>query len=87
MPTSVKLFPALSAACRLQKPWRQDCRYLLLATQRLSLASRQKTTGVRSAETPRFISAYGYTQAKALVYSKYGEPKDVLRWVLVLCHT
>lgn len=27
----------------------------------------------------RYISMYGYTQAKALVYSKYGEPKDVLR--------
>lgn len=27
----------------------------------------------------RYISAYGYTQAKALVYSKYGEPKDVLK--------
>lgn len=24
---------------------------------------------------------YGYTQAKALVYSKYGEPKDVLKYV------
>lgn len=22
---------------------------------------------------------YGYTQAKSLVYSKYGEPKDVLK--------
>ncbi|CEL11423.1 Putative Zn2-binding dehydrogenase [Aspergillus calidoustus] len=30
-------------------------------------------------EGRRYISAYGYTQAKALVYSKYGEPKDVLR--------
>lgn len=30
----------------------------------------------------RYISVYGYTQAKALVYSKYGEPKDVLRLVL-----
>lgn len=29
----------------------------------------------------RFIAVYGYTQAKALVYSKYGEPKDVLRYV------
>lgn len=29
----------------------------------------------------RYISMYGYTQAKALVYSKYGEPKDVLRSV------
>lgn len=27
----------------------------------------------------RYISMYGYTQAKALIYSKYGEPKDVLR--------
>ncbi|KAI9681537.1 MAG: mitochondrial 2-enoyl thioester reductase [Caeruleum heppii] len=26
----------------------------------------------------RCISAYGYTQAKALVYSQYGEPQDVL---------
>ena len=26
----------------------------------------------------RAISSFGYTQAKALVYSKYGEPKDVL---------
>ncbi|KAJ5118502.1 hypothetical protein N7448_010209 [Penicillium atrosanguineum] len=26
----------------------------------------------------RCISMYGYTQAKALIYSKYGEPKDVL---------
>ncbi|EXJ90938.1 mitochondrial trans-2-enoyl-CoA reductase [Capronia coronata CBS 617.96] len=26
----------------------------------------------------RTISSYGYTQAKALVYSKYGEPQDVL---------
>lgn len=30
----------------------------------------------------RYISVYGYTQAKALVYSKYGEPKDVLRYVI-----
>ena len=30
----------------------------------------------------RYISVYGYTQAKALVYSRYGEPKDVLRYVL-----
>ncbi|KAJ5615390.1 Alcohol dehydrogenase superfamily zinc-type [Penicillium hordei] len=27
----------------------------------------------------RYVSVYGYTQAKALIYSKYGEPKDVLR--------
>ena len=34
-----------------------------------------------SIEGRRYISAYGYTQAKALVYSKYGEPKDVLQYV------
>lgn len=28
----------------------------------------------------RYVSAYGYTQAKALMYSKYGEPKDVLKY-------
>ncbi|KAN0073227.1 hypothetical protein V8E54_008447 [Elaphomyces granulatus] len=33
----------------------------------------------RSWNGKRYVSAYGYTQAKALVYSKYGEPKDVLR--------
>jgi trans-2-enoyl-CoA reductase len=31
----------------------------------------------------RYISAYGYTQAKALMYSKYGEPKDVLRYGII----
>ncbi|MCJ1233770.1 mitochondrial 2-enoyl thioester reductase [Varicellaria rhodocarpa] len=31
-----------------------------------------------SFQPSRHISAYGYTQAKALIYSKYGEPKDVL---------
>ncbi|KAI1618691.1 mitochondrial trans-2-enoyl-CoA reductase [Exophiala viscosa] len=31
-----------------------------------------------SIDRPRAISSYGYTQAKALVYSKYGEPQDVL---------
>lgn len=28
----------------------------------------------------RRLSLFGYTQAKALVYSKYGVPKDVLRY-------
>jgi trans-2-enoyl-CoA reductase len=30
------------------------------------------------ASQTRYISTYGYTQSKALVYSTYGEPKDVL---------
>ncbi|KAH0564909.1 hypothetical protein GP486_001692 [Trichoglossum hirsutum] len=32
----------------------------------------------RDRQQRRRISAYGYTQAKALVYSRYGEPEDVL---------
>ena len=35
----------------------------------------------------RCLSVYGYLQAKALVYSKYGEPKDVLQYgeLLPMC--
>jgi trans-2-enoyl-CoA reductase len=45
---------------------------------------RVAPTPVLSGKAPmghgrRYISVYGYTQAKALMYSKYGEPKDVLR--------
>lgn len=29
-------------------------------------------------ERRRYVSAYGYTQAKSLIYTKHGEPKDVL---------
>lgn len=39
----------------------------------------QHIDSIRLAEGRRYISMYGYTQAKALVYSKYGEPKDVIR--------
>lgn len=31
----------------------------------------------------RGIAAYGYEQAKALVFADYGEPKDVLKYVVV----
>jgi trans-2-enoyl-CoA reductase len=44
-------------------------------------ATRQRR-GTPSSSLPgvrRYISVYGYTQAKALVYSRYGEPKDVLQ--------
>jgi trans-2-enoyl-CoA reductase len=27
----------------------------------------------------RGVTAFGYTQAKSLIFSKYGEPKDVLK--------
>ena len=40
-----------------------------------ALKSRRWTGGDR-----RGLSVYGYVQAKALVYSKYGEPKDVLQY-------
>lgn len=38
-----------------------------------------RTPFIKSLEARRYISVYGYTQSKALVYSKYGEPKDVLK--------
>jgi len=39
-----------------------------------STAMSMSWTPVRHKSGP-----YGYTQAKSLVYSKYGEPKDVLK--------
>lgn len=42
-------------------------------------ASRCPSSTLHPRQQKRFISAYGYIQAKALVYSKYGEPKDVLQ--------
>ncbi|PSK44175.1 hypothetical protein B9Z65_155 [Elsinoe australis] len=36
-------------------------------------------TGLTSLESRRYISAYGYEQAKALTFKNYGEPQDVLQ--------
>lgn len=44
------------------------------ATLQANCLSRLPKTAVRRKSGP-----YGYTQAKALVYSKNGEPSDVLR--------
>ena len=44
-----------------------------------SSSSPQLLRSLPSLEKRRYISVYGYTQAKALVYSKHGEPKDVLQ--------
>ncbi|KAI5292021.1 mitochondrial 2-enoyl thioester reductase [Ascosphaera acerosa] len=46
----------------------------------LAPAPWQALTPARAAaiEGRRFMTAYGYMQAKALVYSRYGEPQDVL---------
>jgi mitochondrial enoyl-[acyl-carrier protein] reductase / trans-2-enoyl-CoA reductase len=49
-----------------------------LKASRLRLSTHFKTPVSLSLDHRRHISAYGYTQAKALVYSQYGEPKDVL---------
>ncbi|KAI5289699.1 mitochondrial 2-enoyl thioester reductase [Ascosphaera aggregata] len=38
-----------------------------------------KVPKIASIGDRRYMTAYGYTQTKALVYSQYGEPKDVLR--------
>lgn len=54
------------------------CRPLALSrtTQCTQLSLPSRTTFIL--DRRRLVSAYGYTQAKALVYSKHGEPKDVL---------
>ena len=41
----------------------------------------------RAVQRGRFISTFGYTQSKALVYSKHGEPSDVLRFVFSIQHS
>ncbi|KAJ5692041.1 Alcohol dehydrogenase superfamily zinc-type [Penicillium macrosclerotiorum] len=48
----------------------QGCRHPAARTAALVASAR--------IEGRRYVSVYGYTQSKALVYSKYGEPKDVL---------
>ena len=65
MATAIRSAQPLKAASQslLVQSWRPLCRNSL---RRSSL------------DRPRAISSYGYTQAKALVYSKYGEPQDVL---------
>ena len=55
-----------------------------LLTRALCLVARPRPKVNAPANTylknaRRSITAYGYTQSKALVYSKYGEPKDVLQ--------
>ncbi|KAL4936982.1 hypothetical protein BDV06DRAFT_82519 [Aspergillus oleicola] len=47
----------------------------------ISLIARQSRSSISSPRIDgrRYVTAYGYMQAKALVYSKYGEPKDVLQ--------
>lgn len=50
---------------------------------RTYLEPSRKAVAGQSIDGRRFVSAYGYQQAKALVYSKYGEPKDVLKYVSV----
>ncbi|MCJ1410730.1 mitochondrial 2-enoyl thioester reductase [Ptychographa xylographoides] len=44
---------------------------------RATIYSLRKTSK-STLDRRRYVSMYGYTQAKSLVYSKYGEPKDVL---------
>ena len=49
-----------------------DLRQTLFATRLRRCAAQRQTRG---------IAAYGYEQAKALVFADYGEPKDVLQYV------
>ncbi|KAI9929784.1 hypothetical protein ASPWEDRAFT_51735 [Aspergillus wentii DTO 134E9] len=45
----------------------------------LAIGQCQKSLSSPLPEGRRYVSVYGYTQAKALIYSRYGEPQDVLR--------
>ncbi|KZF22697.1 NAD(P)-binding protein [Xylona heveae TC161] len=66
--------PALSG--RLFATTCRNCRFQLSSSAIKRAEISPSKNGIASR---RYISApYGYTQAKALVYSKYGEPKDVL---------
>lgn len=48
------------------------------ANTRLALRQWPSRSVLYQLDRRRTISSFGYTQAKALVYSKYGEPQDVL---------
>lgn len=45
----------------------------------LTAAPRTQASKAHAVTQRRNITAYGYTQAKALVFSKFGEPQDVLQ--------
>ena len=52
----------------------------VLATSRTALRPIRPPCQPRSPKhQTRFVSAYGYEQAKCLAFDKFGEPKDVLR--------
>ncbi|MCJ1281198.1 mitochondrial 2-enoyl thioester reductase [Xylographa opegraphella] len=50
---------------------------IITAPLRLATSHFRKTSK-STLDRRRYISMYGYTQAKSLIYTKYGEPKDVL---------
>lgn len=55
------------------------------AILRPALAGSARTAAplARLGAQKRWMSGpYGYTQAKALVFSEYGEPKDALRYAI-----
>lgn len=61
------------------QPWRfRSIFSASTITLRPCKASQTTHTSNFAASQRRHVSAYGYTQSKALVYSTYGEPKDVL---------
>ncbi|OAP60125.1 hypothetical protein AYL99_05127 [Fonsecaea erecta] len=64
-----------SPSC-VRKCVRETSRTLFSASRSICRDYQQPTRA--HLDQRRKISSYGYTQAKALVYSKYGEPQDVL---------
>lgn len=55
--------------------------------KRALLASLRRSPAAPCLLSKRYVSAFGYTQAKALVYSRYGQPKDVLRYPTTIITT
>ncbi|EXJ92907.1 mitochondrial trans-2-enoyl-CoA reductase [Capronia epimyces CBS 606.96] len=64
-----------SSSC-FQSSFRTSLRTIITQSRPLCLHSQRLSR--YAVGSRRTISSYGYTQAKALVYSKYGEPQDVL---------
>merc|ERR1711939_558868 len=60
---------------RSQQPLKAASRTLTSHSRPICRSCSRRSTPI---DQRRTISSYGYEQAKALVYSKYGEPQDVL---------
>ncbi|KIW47927.1 uncharacterized protein PV06_00576 [Exophiala oligosperma] len=67
----------MASTTRVQQPLKAATRTVIVShTRPTCCRSSRRTQPLNNQQ--RAVSSYGYEQAKALVYSKYGEPQDVL---------